>query len=873
MKEKREEPRKVATDNMCAKKLLKQSDGFLQNESAVIPILRSIPAGISISRLSDGVFVDVNDTLLQIFGYNRSEIIGRTYAELGLWVQPEQWQHVANKVNSEGQVQDLEMEFRRKTGEIGNLIVSAERIELDGEAHFLGIFIDHSNRKEVQVGVREDEQRYREVVEDLTELVCRFNEKGILTFVNDVCCRFFGKNKKDLLWTRWQPNVFPDDVPLVEELLRDMSPVNPVIVVENRIYNGAGEMRWMQFVNRSFYDVQGKLVETQAVGRDITERKLAEAASRESERRYRRLFEMEADAIVIVDHSTNRFIDANSAALNMYGYTKDELLQLSPVDLSAEPEKTRQAISESKCNVSSRLHHAKNGFIFPVEIVGDYFAWQGRQVHVATIRDITERVEAEKAIKESEERLKLALAASHMGVWEWNIQNDRVFWTKESYQIVGLEKFDGRLNSFTELIHPEDADRVWRASQKALDEKSLYKDEFRIIRPDGEVRWLSNLGRAEYDENGNAIRMVGTVADITEHKLADKALKRSERLLNESQRIGKLGGWEYDVISGISILSDEVYSIYGKQISTPAEGLEFYHKDDRPIVAEAFRRAKVEGVPYDLELRFLNAREENLYVRTIGSPVTEDGKIVRIVGILQDITERKHIEEKMRDYAHRLIEVQENERRALSRRLHDHIGNTLAAVNMNLTIVQSEQNWSSCLELGERLTDTIQKVTQVIELTRDIMTELRPPMLDEYGLASALTWLAGEFSRRTGVRVNIDVNTYRDRLPVANEITLFRIVQEALTNIAKHAHATSATIMLEQDVLGTRITIGDDGKGFDANRAQVPESSLRLGLSVMKERATAVKGTFKIYFTPGKGTTIVIMVPEEEDANHHLSGG
>lgn len=137
MKEKREEPRKVATDNMCAKKLLKQSDGFLQNESAVIPILRSIPAGISISRLSDGVFVDVNDTLLQIYGYNRSEIIGRTYAELGLWVQPEQWQHVANKVNSEGQVQDLEMEFRRKTGEIGNLIVSAERIELDGKLTFL----------------------------------------------------------------------------------------------------------------------------------------------------------------------------------------------------------------------------------------------------------------------------------------------------------------------------------------------------------------------------------------------------------------------------------------------------------------------------------------------------------------------------------------------------------------------------------------------------------------------------------------------------------------------------------------------------------------------------------------------------------------
>jgi PAS domain S-box-containing protein len=125
--------------------------------------------------------------------------------------------------------------------------------------------------------VRESEERLRAVVEDQTEIICRFKADGTITFVNDVYCRFFGKSRAELLGAHWQPNAFPEDIPIVEEQLRRLSASNPVVSIENRVYSGAGEARWMQFVNRGIFDREGRLIETQAVGRDITERKQIEA--------------------------------------------------------------------------------------------------------------------------------------------------------------------------------------------------------------------------------------------------------------------------------------------------------------------------------------------------------------------------------------------------------------------------------------------------------------------------------------------------------------------------------------------------------------------------------------------------------------------
>jgi two-component system, NarL family, sensor histidine kinase UhpB len=360
----------------------------------------SSPVAIGISSLADGRFIDVNKTFLEIYGYEREEIIGRSSEELGLWADPEMRREVLAALRGQGRVRNVEIRCRRKSGEIGSLLASAERIELAGEQCFLGTFFDITERKRIEEAFRENERRYRTVLEDQTEVICRFNSDGELTFVNAVYCRFFGKTKEELIGKKWHPNAVQEDIPLIEERLAALCRENPVVVIENRVYSGTGEVHWMQFVNRAFFDEDGKLLESQSVGRDITDRKKVEQELRDSEERYRKLFDVETDAILLADMETGHFIDANLAARFMYGYTLEEFLRLKVEDISAEPEKSRQAIGLKRMMVSDCLHRRKDGTIFPVEISGNYFEYRGRKVHVAAVRDITERKRSEKELND-----------------------------------------------------------------------------------------------------------------------------------------------------------------------------------------------------------------------------------------------------------------------------------------------------------------------------------------------------------------------------------------------------------------------------------------------------------------------------------------
>lgn len=134
---------------------------------------------------------------------------------------------------------------------------------------------DITERKKTEAALQDAEERYRAVVNDLTEVVCRFKADGTVTFVNEVYCHFFG-SRDELLGRNWHPVAMPEDIAMIEERLRTLSPANPVVDVENRVISGSGKVYWMQFINHAFFDEDGRLIETQSVGRDITERKRAQ---------------------------------------------------------------------------------------------------------------------------------------------------------------------------------------------------------------------------------------------------------------------------------------------------------------------------------------------------------------------------------------------------------------------------------------------------------------------------------------------------------------------------------------------------------------------------------------------------------------------
>lgn len=213
---------------------------------------------------------------------------------------------------------------------------------------------------------------------------------------------------------------------------------------------------------------------------------------------------------------------------------------------------------------------------------------------------------------------------------------------------------------------------------------------------------------------------------------------------------------------------------------------------------------------------------------------------------------RAHAEQ-LRDLSHRLFEVEENERRRLARELHDRIGANLTALSLNLKLVRTEREKTST-----RLDDSEKLVDSTAQLVRDVLTDMRPPGLDELGLLAALREHAEQVAQRSGLGLEVAGAEPRPRLPPATEIALFRVAQEALTNVVKHAGATKVSVSLRPEHGVVTLTIEDNGAGFDG---EVPAMAAGMGMASMRERAEAVGARPRIESAPGSGTRVIVEVP------------
>jgi PAS domain S-box-containing protein len=326
----------------------------------------------------------------------------------------------------------------------------------------------------------------------------------------------------------------------------------------------------------------------------------------------------------------------------------------------------------------------------------------------------------------------------------------------------------------------------------------------------------------------------------------------------------------------------------GQYVQYPA-----FHADGRPVLPDEWPLARTittGEIVENEEIRFKRGDGSFGWMITNSAPIRDaGGKIMAGVVVFQDVTERKEMEEalhrlnekleqqvvdrtrrirqqadQLRALSARLAELQEVERETLSRELHDRIGQNLSALDFNLNYVRGQLSPSSSRAVDDRLVDSLSLVAQTADRIRDLMTDLRPPMLDQDGLTDSLEWYAQQFSSRSGLDIRVEDKTKRHRLSPAAEIGLFRIAQEALTNAAKHAQATAVWISLDRIGDDYRLTITDDGAGFDqAELAELPSDQLRLGLLTMRERAEVIGGRLRLESEPGQGTTIIVEVPSQ----------
>jgi PAS domain S-box-containing protein len=502
--------------------------------------------------------------------------------------------------------------------------------------------------------------------------------------------------------------------------------------------------------------------------------------------------------------------------------------------------------------------------------------------HIAAIAISShQRVEA---LRTGEERLRLATTAGKADIWEYDARTAHFRWMGRLGEILGWS--DGQnltLESFVEAVHPEDRQSVLTGLRDTIAHGETLNFEFRIMYPDGTVHWFASQGRAEYDMEGDGLRIRGVGIEITERKQAAEEIKRRESQLVEAQRIARLGSYEWDVATNTVRRSDELYRIFGLRPGQFAPTYEGYlarvHPEDRSNTKAIIERAFAPRKPFDFEERIVLPDGAIRILRSQGDWTLDDRlQPIKLVGICQDITERKQAEQQLLDVnaalaeeleertraereiqalTARLIHAQEEERSRLARELHDDLSQQIAALSIaagNLKKKIGPEN-DDARAYGERIQ---QKLIHLAESVRRLSHNLHPAMLEYAGFGAALQSYCAEFSTLTGVDVSFRAEGSFESLPTATALCLYRIAQEALQNVLKHAQVRQAKVVIASSAGQVCLTVSDEGAGIDPGIALASQG---LGLVNIKERARLVHGELKIESQPGRGTALHVTVP------------
>jgi PAS domain S-box-containing protein len=368
------------------------------------------------------------------------------------------------------------------------------------------------------------------------------------------------------------------------------------------------------------------------------------------------------------------------------------------------------------------------------------------------------------------------------------------------------------------------------------------------------------------DEDGTVRHFIAVKQDITERKRAENALQESEARLQATLdaipdllfEVGLDGRYHACHSRCSDLLAAPPEQLLGKLVS------DVMPPDAADIAMAALQEANESGHSIGKQIALRLPQGKKWFELSIARKSSLPNEDPRFIVLSRDITERKLSEKRMEELSRHLVVVQESARRRLSGELHDRTSPNLAAIGVNLDIMAETMREVQSPVLSDRLEDVRALIEDTTASIREICSDLRPPVLDYAGLAAALDSYVKQFQRRTGIPVRIDGADPGMRLPPALESVLFRIVQEALTNCAKHSRAKSFQVMLRLGGAPVSLTVSDDGIGFDPDSLGKTTHTSGLGILTMREMAEFSGGKFILESVPGKGTRITVEIHSME---------
>jgi PAS domain S-box-containing protein len=524
---------------------------------------------------------------------------------------------------------------------------------------------------------------------------------------------------------------------------------------------------------------------------------------------------------------------------------------------------------------------------------------------------------AEQALRDSETRYRTIVEDQTDFVVRWRTDGVCTFVNRacREHASGAFERLMG--NSFVDLFPESEREEMLESFQALTPDNPVVSSELRSVQAGGKEQWTEWVNRGLFDSEGRLVGFQSVGRDITAHHIAREEQRQKtllievlrdtasalnstldlddvfDRILSAIRwviphdasaiffieerraRVGRLGGWaelgDGEFPEVLTLTGGELEHVFGMMSSGQPVVIQDTTIDPRWNRSEpAFQWVRGcaaaplfdEGGLFGVLALFCaqpNAFSP-IHIELLEGFASQAASATRNARLFDEVSRGQS---ELRELSTRLVTAQENERARLSRELHDEVGQALTAIMINADSVMTEFGKDFPPEMEKRLQDILALARQTIQQIRGLSLKLRPAMLDELGLISTIRWFTDKFAARSNLSVDLEVaDEVGDRFGTALETALYRVLQEALTNVARHAHATVVTVRLARMGNSLRLSVEDDGRGFDHTALNDRRNgSFRLGLLGMRERVTALGGTLAIHSSAGSGTRLEIDVP------------
>ena len=741
-----------------------------------------------------------------------------------------------------------------------------------------GAMVDVTLIRKAEEKIVNNEKRFRALLQNSAEGLMLTDAKGIVLDISPSGATIFGYSYDEIVGRTCPDLVHPDDLHRMgDAFVKVLAHPGAVSTNEYRHKWPDGSYRWMECSYKNL--LHEPYVNAVVLNyRDVTARKLAEEKIRTNEQMLLRAQEIGQFGSWEYDALTHE-INWSDSMYKIHGKTSGARVSLESFFQQVYPDDIKKIknvfwnLHEKEQRYRDEYRFLKNGELRFAHTTIDAVFENGKfRKAMGVVQDITENKNAQELIVQSEARYRKAQAQGKLGHWELDIKNRQLFLSDEIYSIYHLQPgcMENGYETFLGTIHPEDREIFEKEMAAAVQGQKNMDVVHRIVRKDGSIQFMHEVAELLTDNAGQPLKLTGMAQDITDQKMADEKLRRSEhkyRLLFENNPMPM---W-MSSIPDLNII-DVNKSALRQYGYTREEFLQLNSFDLGPEEEDAnlfLQDAAHSPAASRLQWRHKKKDGSIIYVEIFNYQIMYEDRPVWL-GLSIDVTEKNRAEallkksyEDIRQLASHLQDIREEERAHIAREIHDELGQQLTGLKMDISWLSRKKDLDAAGR-DKKIKEILSFLDGTVNTVRKLSAELRPSILDDLGLAEALEWWGIEFEKRSGIACSFTAPAQHLQVPTAIAIGLFRIYQESLTNVARHAQAKNVFSQLELNNNQLLLKITDNGKGFDSSNIGHKKT---LGLLGMKERTLMMGGSYEITSEPGKGTTVIISAPFDNPDN------